>query len=91
MKKAMGIMCIRIFQILGRYCMTSAQVVYYVSNGGWWDLTTDIYSKNITTGETKRLTSDPLVDNHPSISHFDTNWVMFNSRRGNGEFDIYVA
>lgn len=67
-----------------------AQLVYYVGNGGTWQ-NWDIYSFDISTGVETRLTFDDAIDNHPSISHYDTTRVAFSSTRDGGEFDIYVA
>jgi hypothetical protein len=77
--------------IMGIHLNIQSQKVFYVSNGGSWDGNWDIYSKNIITGVTTRLTFNPAIDNHPDISHYDTNRIVFSSNRGNGEFDIYVA
>lgn len=65
-------------------------MVYYVGNGGSW-INWDIYSYDISTGIETRLTFNEAIDNHPSVSHYDTVQLAFSSTRDGGEFDIYVA
>ncbi len=66
-----------------------SQLVYYVGNGGSWE-NWDIYSYDISTGVETRLTFNEAIDNHPSVSHYDTTQIAFSSTRG-GEFNIYIA
>ncbi len=81
---------ISLFLISGFNLSISAQIVYYVSNGGsgnnW-----DIYSFDIGSGIETRLTTDEAIDNHPSISHFDNTMIAFSSDRDGEEFDVYYS
>jgi Tol biopolymer transport system component len=80
--------------VIGQVTITETppytRLVYYVSDGGSWD-NWDIYSYNIASGIETRLSYNPAIDNHPDISHLDSNRIVFSSNRGNGEFDIYLA
>lgn len=90
MKHFYRFLLISLILIAGINIGSLAQVVYYVGDGGLWE-NWDIYSYNIQTGIETRLTTDPGIDNHPVISHYDTTRVAFSSNRDNGEFEIYVA
>jgi hypothetical protein len=64
--------------------------VCFVGDGGTWS-NWDIYSCYLPNGTPVRLTTDPAIDNHPDISHADTNRIVFSSNRVNDEFDLYLA
>ncbi len=51
----------------------------------------DIYSFDLGTGIETRLTTNPAIDNHPVVAHFDSTRVCFSSNRDGLEFEIYVA
>jgi len=50
----------------------------------------DIYMRDLTSGVTTRLTTDPAIDNHPDLSP-DGQWVVFSSTRGSGDFDLWLG
>jgi hypothetical protein len=78
---------------IGLLSGAKAQTVYYVSSEGgpsaWMNW--DIYSYDIGDSIETRLSFDPAIDNHPSISHADTNMLVFSSTRNGGEFNIFVT
>ncbi|RKY94959.1 MAG: hypothetical protein DRQ01_01065 [Ignavibacteriae bacterium] len=90
MKRVYMFLGICVILIIGFISSTKAQTVYYVANGGAWT-NWDLYSYDIGSSVETRLTTDPAIDNHPVISHFDTTRIAFSSTRDGGEFDIYVA
>ena len=70
----------------------SQSTIYYVSKTSPWGY--DIFSYNLITGVQTRLTTSAGIDNHPSISHYDSNQIVFSSNRGafnQNEFNIFIA
>ena len=50
----------------------------------------DIYLRDLVSGATTRLTTDPAIDNHPDLSPDGTR-VVFSSTRSSGDFDIFLG
>lgn len=90
MKRYYIFLVIFVISIISFNISAEAQLVYYVGNGGTWE-NWDIYSFDVSNGIETRLTTNTAIDNHPSISHYDTSRIAFSSTRDGGEFDIYVA
>ncbi|MCP5071117.1 MAG: hypothetical protein GY946_31525, partial [bacterium] len=54
--------------------------------GNW-----DIYKLELESGTITRLTTDPAIDNHPSLSHDGTRVVFSTTRYVGNDFDLAIA
>jgi Tol biopolymer transport system component len=81
---------VALFTLLSAAVHTMGEPLAFVSGqtSSWsnWD----IYLRDLASGVTTRLTTDPAIDNHPARSP-DNQWVVFSSRRGLGEYDLWLG
>jgi dipeptidyl aminopeptidase/acylaminoacyl peptidase len=70
------------FTLPGLRLLAGTQVAFVSDQADKWN-NWDIYLRDIDTGVTTRLTTDPAIDNHPDLSP-DGRWVVFSSTRGSG-------
>lgn len=66
--------------------IAGTQVAFVSDQADNWN-NWDIYLRDLASGATTRLTTNPAIDNHPDMSP-DGTWLVWSSTRGSGEFEF---